>query len=107
MNEQSQFVPGFQPPVTITESPNPVSIEAQRDVALAVQVLVNDLELDSDEALALLVEQQIIPARAARLYRERYFRLVKHLRPLTDRVRSAQLASEYDDVPPSGSTRGV
>jgi len=106
MNE-SHFEPGFQPPVTITSSPNPVSIEAQRDVALAVQVLVNDLELDSDEALQLLVQQQIIPARAARLYRERFFVVAKHLRPLTDRVRVAMNAGTYDELPPSGSTRGV
>ena len=93
--------------VKITESPNPVSVEAQRDVALAVQVLVNDSHLEPDEALALLVQWQIIPARAADLYRERYFQLVRHLRRVTDRVRDEALAAHFDDVPPSGSTRGI
>jgi len=82
------------------------SVDAQRDVALAVIVLTNELGLDSDEALELLVARHVISRTAARVYRERYFAVVRHLRDFTDRTRSEQLAAHYDDVPPSGSTRG-
>jgi hypothetical protein len=79
------------PTPRITASPNPTSIEAQRDVALAVDVLRNDLGLDPDEALELLVERQLIPESSRKAYRDRYFAVAKHLRAFVDHERKARL----------------
>lgn len=67
------------------------TLKAERDVALAITVLANDLNLGSDEALELMVERRLISPAAARSYRSRYFSVAKHLRTFTDSIRSERV----------------
>lgn len=94
--DASPVFAGFTPEARATIARNEptrdkLSAEAARDVALYVTVLQNDLNLDSDEALEALVTRNVITYRQSRIYRERYFAVAKHLRAVTDSIRSERV----------------
>jgi hypothetical protein len=67
------------------------TLKAERDIALAITVLSNDLGLDSDEALELMVERRLISRAAAGVHRTRYFAVARHLRDFTDQIRAERV----------------